>query len=457
VKNIRITSFGAASDVGRSCFLVENDGRKILLDAGLQLNPRRTKLPSNGPFGVDKVAEDLTAVVLSHAHLDHSGYLPALYEHGFEGSIYTTKPTVPITKVLWQDHIKIEGEQHYSKKSFLDASKNLKGFNYESEIKIADGVTIKFLDAGHILGSASVVVDMDGKLIYYSGDINDQLTPFHQPAKTPDEPVDVLLVESTNGGRSFPKRSKATKNFLSLIHESFAKNKKVLIPSFALGRSQEIQMYLIKHLGQKLYSNGLYTDGMINTMNSIYEKYLTKHWISDIALDFIKDLNLDSPFDFDGLTKVSKTTINSNINDYRRNLINSKKSKIILTTSGMLEGGPILSYLSEQNATGNLLAIVGYQVEGTVGHDILNGVTDLDIETPWGKSQKINITNKVERIGYSGHSGQKGLQEFVRNSNPDLVFTMHGNLSSQLEFAESMKEEFLFKKFDLNVPFDIPN
>ena len=108
VQKLSITSFGAATDVGRSCFLLESDGRKILLDSGLQLNPKKTKLPSMGPIGIDEIADQLTAVVLSHAHLDHSGYIPALFEQGYDGSIYTTKPTVPLTKMLWRDHLKIQ-------------------------------------------------------------------------------------------------------------------------------------------------------------------------------------------------------------------------------------------------------------------------------------------------------------------------------------------------------------
>ena len=100
-QKLQMKSFGAATDVGKSCFLIESDGRKILIDAGLQLNPKRTKLPSKGPIGIDEVADQLSAVVLSHAHLDHSGYIPALFEQGFEGPIYATKPTVPLTKILW--------------------------------------------------------------------------------------------------------------------------------------------------------------------------------------------------------------------------------------------------------------------------------------------------------------------------------------------------------------------
>lgn len=458
MQKLTITSFGAANDVGKSAFLLESDGRKILLDAGLQLNPKRTKLPSRGPIGVDEIADELTAVVLSHAHLDHSGYIPALYEQGYEGPIYATKPTVPLTKVLWRDHLKIEGQIHYSKNSFLKASKSFKGCNYESQVRVADGVTIEFLDAGHILGSASILVDFDGTLIYYSGDINDQVTPFHRPADTPNEPVDVMLVESTNGSRNLPKRRKAQRHLIQAIEDSKKAHKKALIPSFALGRSQEVLMYLIKHYGTELYSHKLYVDGMINTMNDIYAKYFTRSWVSDYALDFLSDRGLDSPFDFDGYKKVSKEHLNKNINNYRSDIIQSKKSNIILTTSGMLEGGPILSYLNDQNTAGNLLAFVGYQVEGTVGHDILHGEKRIEYETPWGTPQKFSINNKIERIGFSGHASQEGLKEFVLNSQPDKVFTIHGDLENQRIFGSLLQEENLdVSHFTLEESYTIQN
>lgn len=454
---IQLISFGAASDVGKSCFLIQSDSRRILLDAGLQLNPKRTKLPSKGPIGVDEIAEELTAVVLSHAHLDHSGYIPALYEQGYTGPIYTTKPTIPLTKLLWKDHLKIEGEMHYSKNSYFEASKSFKGINYEQQTSIADGVSLEFLDAGHILGSASALIDIDGTLIYYSGDINDQVTPFHEPAKTPNEPVDYLLVETTNGARSLPKRRKASRQLIHNITEAYDSNKKSLIPSFAIGRSQEVLMYLIKYFGTDLYTHRLYVDGMINQVNDIYSKFFTRSWVSDYALNYLNDIGLDSPFEFDGYTKVSRDYINSNINHYRTELIQSRKPKMILTTSGMLEGGPILSYLADQNSSGNLLAFVGYQVEGTIGYDILNGETTIEYMTPWGTTQKLFINNKIERIPFSGHASQDGLQSFVENSHPKNVFTIHGSLESQNIFNDLLKDSYDMNRFSLEDPFVIKN
>jgi predicted metal-dependent RNase len=387
--------------------------------------------------------------------MDHSGYIPALYELGYKGKIYCTKPTAPITKLLWRDHLKIEGELHYSKNSFLKASNSFKTYNYDEKIKILDGVYVKFIDAGHILGSASVLIEVDGALIYYSGDINDQVTPFHLPAKTPDEPVDILLVEATNGNRSIPKRRKVTKKFVQEIKDSLKVGRKIIIPSFALGRGQEIQMYLIKQMGVNLYTHPLYVDGMINKMNAIYDRFLHPSWISEYALDNIADLSLDSPFDFEGIRKVSKETVSMNINEYRRKIIQSKKASVILTTSGMLEGGPILSYLADQNSRGNLLAIVGYQVDGTIGRDILNGEKIFSLETPWGQPQEIKVhNNKIERFFYSGHASQEGLLDFIIKSSPKIAFSIHSNFKGHTELKEKVSEYNIeLNRFDIDRPY----
>lgn len=456
---LQITSFGAAQDVGKSCFLIEHDGRKILLDAGVQLQPRRTGLPSLAPIGVDAVADDLTAVILSHAHLDHSGYIPGLFHEGYTGKVYTTKPTIPITDLLWQDHLKIEGENHYNYHDYRHAKDQMKGFSYETTIKVADGVTIQFLDAGHVLGSASILVDFDGQLIYYSGDINDQQTPFHRPVQTPREPVDVVLVETTNASRTVPKRPMVIKEFIHEIKKTIKSGKKVLIPSFAYGRSQEIQAYLIKYLGEFLYSSPVYVDGMINKMNQIYNHYLTKPWISQLMIDFIEDLGEDSPFDFGGLRPITRDHINGeNLGNFRKKIARSRKRAIILTTSGMLEGGPILSYL--QHSQGYLLAMVGYQVEGTVGADILAGERKFALKTPWNQIQHIHLEqNRIRQFGFSGHASPQGLVDFVINCDPSSVFGMHGKKSSiqALNTLLYKSKNLTVQQFEIDTTKTIPS
>ena len=409
---------------------------------------------SVAPIGVDAIADELTAVVLSHAHLDHSGYIPGLYHGGYEGRVYTTKPTIPVIDLLWQDHLHIEGEYHYNYKDYKSARDNIKGFGYETSIKIADGVTIKFLDAGHVLGSASVIVDIDGQLIYYSGDINNQITPFHQAAKTPAEPVDVVLVESTNADREIPRRENVLKEFVKDIKNSFNSGKKVFIPSFAYGRSQEMQIYLIKYLGDLLFSFPVYIDGMINKINRIYEKFLTKAWVSQEVIDLTHDIGEDSPFEFGAFRPVTREHVRGNLGHHRKKLAQSKKPAIVITTSGMMEGGPIHSYLQYgQRTRGDLLAIVGYQVEGTIGSEIMNGERKFDMETPWGERWALNLQNRVKRFGFSGHSGPEGLTDFVLASQPEQVFAIHGAQASMRALDNLLKGTGLrARQFDIDTP-----
>ncbi|MHA2363862.1 MAG: MBL fold metallo-hydrolase [Candidatus Hodarchaeales archaeon] len=427
---LQITSFGAAQEVGKSCFLIEQDDRKILLDAGLKLQPRRTKLNSIAPIGVDSIADELTAVVLSHAHLDHSGYIPGLYQQGYEGFVYSTKPTIPIAKLLWKDHLKLEGDLHYDKSAFWQASKKIRGFSYQSTIKIADGVNIKFFDAGHILGSACVLIEFDGQLIYYSGDINDQGGPFHIKAQTPPEPVDILLVETTNANRSIPKRQFVAKQLINEIKKSYNNGKKIFIPSFALGRSQEMQIYLIKYLKEFLFKCPVYVDGLINKMNLIYKEYFLRPWVSHEIINFSNELNIDKPFDFNGIKQITREFIKGSTQLYRKKLIQSRKPSIVLTTSGMMEGGPIHSYLQYQLNPGNLLAIVGYQVEGTIGADILAGEREFELESQWHGDYKLKINNNVQHFDFSGHASSEGLLQFILDCEPRQVFGIHGTPQS---------------------------
>ena len=203
---LSLTAYGAASDIGKSAFLISHDGRKVLLDCGVQIQPRRTGKKSLGINELLPMAESLTSVIISHSHLDHTGFIPALYRAGFKGKTYGTKPSKEIVKVLWDDHLKIEGNHHFTKENVDKALANFQTFSYGSKIKVAEGVFAILADAGHILGSSQVILDFDGMVILYTGDVNDQNPPFHDRVRPFSEPVDILLTETTNGNRPMPPR-----------------------------------------------------------------------------------------------------------------------------------------------------------------------------------------------------------------------------------------------------------
>ena len=227
----------------------------------------------------------------------------------------------------------------------------------------------------------------------------------------------------------------------------------MLIPSFAYGRSQEMQIYLIRHLGDLLYSHPVYIDGMINKVNRIYEDFLTKSWVSQAVLDLTHDIGEDSPFEFGAFRPVTRDHIKGNLGHYRRKLAQSKKPAIVITTSGMMEGGPIYSYLQYGQSKGDLLAVVGYQVEGTIGNEIINGERKFNMETPWGEHYQLHLQNRVKRFGFSGHSGPEGLTDFVLASQPEQVFAIHGAKASMQALDGLLKITGLrAHQFDIDSP-----
>ncbi|MHA1984151.1 MAG: MBL fold metallo-hydrolase [Candidatus Hodarchaeales archaeon] len=457
---LTLTSYGACQDIGKSAFLLSDKKgeRKILLDCGIQIFSRRSGKKSEGPKEILEIAEEIDAVLLSHAHIDHSGFIPALYHHGFEGKIYTTKPTIDIIKILMADHLKIEGKYHYNEEDLQKTIDNLKGYNYQTKIKVCEGVYAEFYDAGHVLGSAMILVDFDGMLILYSGDIQDQNTGFHNKFKVPDEEVDILLTETTNTERKIPSRKKVLNSLLDTIYATYKRGGKTLIPSFALGRSQEIQFYLIDHLGDFLSSYPLMVDGMILKMNKIYEKYFNTNWVTEDAITAVYDREYgDSPFSHNNITMVSRETVKSNLETYRKKLMISKKRKIILSTSGMVEGGPLYTYLKYQKGLSDTMAFVGYQASDTVGRDILNGVKKFNFTSPWGDPVNFNLQLDIQNFGFSGHSSREGIIELIQSTNPSRTFTIHGALKAQQEFKKIMEKKngHLIEQMQLTNPIKL--
>ncbi|OLS27538.1 MAG: Ribonuclease [Candidatus Heimdallarchaeota archaeon LC_3] len=440
---LTITSYGAAQNIGKSAFLLsDNQGRNVLLDCGIQIYSRRSGKKSDGPKEILEIADQIEAVLLSHAHIDHSGFIPALFHHGFDGYVYTTKPTIDIIKILWMDHIKIEGRYHYNEEDMKKALSRVKGFNYETEIKICEGVFAKFYDAGHILGSCLIRVNFDGVSVLYTGDINDQETPFHNKYALPDEEIDVLLTETTNAERIVPNRENVINSLLDTIYSTYKRGGKMIIPSFALGRSQEMQFYLIDHLNEFLSSFPLVVDGMILKMNRIYEKYFNSNWVSEKAITKFHDRNYgDSPFDHRNLQMISRETINGNMETFRKKIMISNKRKIILSTSGMVEGGPLYSYLKYQKNPADTMAIVGYQALETVGRDIQNGLRKFNFTTPWGESINLNLQLEVETFHFSGHSSRNGIIDLIQATKPSRIFMIHGSLSAQKEFKKFFEKK----------------
>ncbi|MHA1330986.1 MAG: MBL fold metallo-hydrolase [Candidatus Hodarchaeales archaeon] len=440
---LEIQFFGAAKSVGKSCVMISDKDRRVILDAGIQLHPRRTGLLSDAPKEVLDYADEINAVILSHAHVDHSAYTPALYKAGYNGSTHMTYPTKEIVKILWKDHLKIEGPNHFNSFHLKKAINNIHTHYYKKRFKIDNGITCEFLDASHILGSASILLDWEGTRILYTGDFNDAKTPFHDSITypDPDKPIDILLIETTNAKRKINSRKETTSDLTKSLLKCYGRGGKAIIPSFALGRSQEIQAYLTNDFDSFLHKYPLYIDGMILEINKVYNHFMNEKWVSPRILLNLKERGLYSPFDHEGIHKIDEIPLVGNRARKREVLATQRKQSIILTTSGMLEGGPVYDYLRYTGGDNrNGLFIVGYQVPGTVGADIVSGKTRVKLDDGFGQEFDVDLLMEIKHFEFSGHSTLDGLIQMVRYSSPRKIYAMHGEPESQKQFYTTLKD-----------------
>ncbi|MFX1512793.1 MAG: MBL fold metallo-hydrolase [Promethearchaeota archaeon] len=438
---MELISCGGGSEVGRSCFIIRDRDRAVVLDAGIKLQPKRMQKRSLAPSDLKKYEEEIVAVLVSHAHLDHSGYVPALFKNHLDAKVHMTEPTLDIVQVLWKDHLKIEGNNHFTKKDIARTRKATAAHQYSQSFRVADGIIARFEDAGHVLGAATISLDFDGQRIFYTGDISNAITPFHDPVNIPESnSFDVMITETTNGNRFIPSRKEVFSDLTKALLRRYSQKSKVIIPAFALGRSQEIEVFLLQRFDDFLEKYPVYVDGMIATMNDIHEKYLDPHWISPRILSWLKEVGYFSPFKNEMITLIEDMPT-KNKEKVRKRISQENHPSIIITTSGMMEGGPIHSYLRYMGQTpSNLLAIVGYQVEGTIGHDIQCGKKQFHIVTPWKEEYDLKIGMQIKKFDFSGHISSVGLEEFIRFAEPKRVIGIHGERAAQTHIRESMAQ-----------------
>ncbi|MFX0051013.1 MAG: MBL fold metallo-hydrolase [Candidatus Hodarchaeota archaeon] len=439
---LEISVFGSADSVGKSCIMISDKDRRIVLDAGIQLHPRKSGRLSTPPEGIDELTLDIDSVLISHAHIDHSAYVPALYRAGYSGPVHMTLPTKEIVKILWKDHLKIEGPHHYGISHLHAALQKTNTHEYENKFKIANGITAEFHDASHILGSAGILLDWEGTRIFYTGDFNDTKTPFHDPNfPDPDEQIDILLIETTNANRKITTRKEAKSYLTKSLLECYSRGGRAIIPSFALGRSQEIQAYLTSDFDTFLWKYPLIIDGMILDMNAVYQKYMSKKWVSPRILIEMNEKGLRSPFEHDGIRTIDEVSHTRKRVKNREKLVSQNKPAIILTTSGMLEGGPVYDYLRfGGNDSLNGLYIVGYQVEGTLGSEILSGQRNLMLDNGYGETFNVNLALEVKNFSFSGHSSLEGLIQMVRYTSPSNIYAIHGEPDAQIRYSQALEE-----------------
>ena len=457
---MKITFIGATHEVTGSCYYLEAAGKKFLVDCGMEQGPNYYE---NKDIPVPP--GDLDFVLLTHAHMDHSGNLPAIYAKGFKGPIYATEATCNLCDIMVRDsaHIQMfEAEWRnrkakrqgrpefvpaYTMEDALGVIRNFVGCPYETGIILGEGLRVKFIDAGHLLGSSSIEVNICEagveKTIVFSGDIGNKNQPLIKDP-TYFRKADYVVMESTYGDRSHGERPDYVRLLADVIQETFDRGGNVVIPSFAVGRTQEM-LYFIRQIKAEGLIHGhdnfkVFVDSpLANEATNIFgiHKY---DCFDDEALELIrKGIN---PLSFPGL-KISVTSEDSKAINF------DDDCKVIISASGMCDAGRIKHHLKHnlwrEDCT---ILFVGYQAVGTPGRALLEGTQEIKLF-----GEPVHVAAKICRMpGISGHADVNGLVDWIKafEVKPQKVFVTHGEDTVTELFAARLRDEM---NYDAYAPF----
>ena len=427
-EHVTIKTLGAFQEVGRSCLLVETAESKVLLDCGIHPGSRNAWDAYPRLDWADVSPGDIDAIVISHAHLDHMGFLPAMYKYGYDGPVYCTEPTLPLMTLLQNDFVKIAqiegGRLIYDQKDIRDLIQHAITLPYGMVTDISPDIKLVFNNAGHILGSATVHLHIGegAHNIVYTGDYKYGRTQLFDSATWNYPRVETLITESTYGAKEdiMPLREEVETNFVDSINSVLKGGGKVLIPVPAVGRAQEILLVIDQYMRNKvLVEAPVFTEGMISEATAIhvsYADYLSRELRTKILEEGV------NPFKSEYFTEVEHP---SNREEAYR-----EGPAIIMATSGMLEGGPVLDYFENiAPSDKNKILFVSYQVQGTLGRRVLDGSSQASLMDQSGKIKIVDIRATVQKVeGFSGHSDYNQIIRFVGKLRPKLqvVLVNHG-------------------------------
>ncbi|MGI0040477.1 MAG: beta-CASP ribonuclease aCPSF1, partial [Nitrosopumilaceae archaeon] len=425
---VSLMTLGGFSQVGRSSMLLTTRESKILIDCGV--NPgARTALEAYPRLDWSNITlDELDGVVISHAHLDHTGFLPALFKYGYKGPVYCTEPTLPMMNLIQLDAIKVAAAQGkvplYSERDVKQVMKQTITLPYGTVTDISPDIKLVFSNAGHILGSATChfhIGNGDHNFVY-SGDLKFGKTMLLESATWNYPRVETLLIESTYGAKEdiMPTREEVEGSFMKSVNETLRNGGKVLIPIPAVGRAQELLMVIDLYMkAGQIVECPVFMEGMIAEATSIHEAF--PEYLARELRQKILETD-DNPFDSEYFTNIEHA-------DGREEALREGPC-IIIATSGMLEGGPVLEYFKNiAPVQKNKILFVSYQVNGTLGRRVLDGSRQVSILGKDGRIEIININCATEKLdGFSGHSDYNQLMSFVHKLRPKLrrVLVNHG-------------------------------
>ena len=442
---VSLLTLGGFGQVGRSCMLLTTTDSKILIDCGINPGARSSMEAFPRLDWANITLDDLNAVVIGHAHLDHTGFLPVLCKYGYKGPIYCTEPTLPMMNLIQLDAIKVAAAQGrvplYAEKDVKQIMKQTITLPYGTVTDISPDIKLVLSNAGHILGSATChfhVGNGDHNFVY-TGDLKYGRTTLFESAASNYPRVETLLIESTYGAKEdiMPTRFEVESAFINSVNATLKDGGKVLIPIPAVGRAQELLMVIDQYMkAGKLMESPVFMEGMILEATSIHEAY-PEYLARDLRQKILE--TDDNPFDSEYFTNIEHA-------DGREEPLRENSPCIIIATSGMLEGGPVLDYFKNiAPEKKNKILFVSYQVNGTLGRRVLDGATQVTILGREGKIEVVNINAGIEKLdGFSGHSDYNQLLNFVHRLRPKLrrVLVNHGERRKSENLAISIRRMF---------------
>ena len=464
---MKLTFLGATHEVTGSCYYLEANGVRILIDCGMEQGP---DIFENQPLPVN--ASEIDLMLLTHAHMDHSGKIPLLVKEGFRGQIFATEGTRELCGIMLMDSAHIQeteaqwktrkaqragkppAEPLYTTQDALDAMRCFIGVGYRERRQIAEGIAVRFIDAGHLLGSASIEIFItengEERTLVFSGDIGNNDQPILLDP-TPPKKADVVVMESTYGDRVHERPTDYVTALAQVLQETFDRGGNVVIPSFAVGRTQEM-LYFIRQIKAQHLVRGhdgfeVYVDSPLAIeATSIFQKRMFYDFDEEASALLAQGIN---PIGFDGL-KLSVTS------DESRQINFDSRSKVIISSSGMCEAGRIRHHLKHNLWRSECtILFVGYQAVGTLGRKLVEGAKTVKLF-----DEDITVQAQITVLpGVSGHADKNGLLRWVEGirrggengseseERPSRVFVTHGDDSVCESFARLLQDTYALRTY----------
>jgi len=432
---MKISFLGGAHEVGGSCIFLKIYNKNILLDSGIRQSASKDPLPD---FRTIQEYGGIDAIIISHAHLDHIGSLPLISKEYPNARIYANNMTKDLMKVLLYDSLKIMNNREaeiplYAEQDVENMLNRVFTINYSVDFPIFEDVVLTFYIAGHIAGASCVYITTPEGSLFYSGDFSIFSQRSVEGLKVPKLRPDAAIFETTYGDRLHSNREVEEERLIELVRECEMNKGKMLIPAFALGRAQEILLILQKAINKKIIKNiNIYVDGMIKDINRVY-KFNPLYLKNSLAKKILRGIE---PFYHENIIPVDKREL-------REKIAEDKEPYIIVSSSGMITGGPSQYYAEKLASLENgYIVITGYQDEESPGRKLLNLLESEESERKLEVNGKIiPVRCRVEKVGLSAHGDKGEIKSLINLLSPINIFLVHGDGDVIESFAQEISSE----------------